>query len=116
MMKKLYACYPRDWFKSAHTCVVAFGNHEQSWKRPKDGKDHCDIDVAIAVTHLMLAATEQGLGSCWIGNFDVKKCKEIFDCSAHIEPIALIPIGYPGENKVHEKQRKSMDEIVSWIE
>lgn len=115
-MEKLHACYPRDWFKATHTCVVAFGNHEQSWKRPKDGKDHCDIDVAIAVTHLMLSAEEQGLGTCWVGNFDEEKCKEIFDCPSHIEPIALIPIGYAEESKTYEKQRKSKDDIVAWIE
>ena len=40
-------------------------DHSQSWKRG-DGKDHCDIDVAIAIDHMTLAAAEEGLGTCWI--------------------------------------------------
>ena len=37
-----------------------------------------DIDIAIAVEHLCLAATEQGLATCWVCNFDADKCKQLF--------------------------------------
>lgn len=115
-IKKLSECYPRDWFRTSPVCIVACGNHTQSWHR-KDGKDHCDIDIAIAVTHMVLAATELQLGSCWVCNFDEKKCCEILNLPEGIEPIALIPIGYPSDPSVFENnmaKRKTIDEIVKW--
>ncbi len=114
--QKLHACYNRDWFKKASVYIMACGNHDQSWKR-KDGKNFCNIDVAIAIEHICLAATEIGLGSCWVCNFDLEKCKELFELPEHIEPIAFIPIGYPADNLIFEnttKKRKSLPEIVRW--
>lgn len=116
MMQKLYECYHRDWFKSAPACIVVFGNHEQSWKRSSDNKDYCDIDVAIAIDHMTLAATEQGLGTCWICNFNLEKCRQLFNFASHLEPIALLPIGYSAEKTIPEKKRKGLDEITTWIE
>lgn len=77
-----------------------------------DGKDHADIDVAIAVEHLCLAATEQGLGTCWVCNFDVPLCREVLQLPVHIEPAVLIPVGYPAEQEMSTKKRKSLDEIL----
>lgn len=116
MLQKLHVCYPRDWFKSVSTCIVIVGNHEQSWKRPNDEKDHCDIDCAIAIDHMTLAATEQGLGSCWICNFNLEKCRQLFNFAPHLEPIALLAIGYPADKTVPDKKRKGLNEITSWIE
>jgi nitroreductase len=62
-----------------------------------DGKDHTDIDVSIIIDHMTLAAAEQGLGTCWICNFDALKCAEILQLPSNIEPIAYLPIGYPGK-------------------
>ncbi len=116
MMQKLYECYHRDWFKTAKACIVVVGNHEQSWKRQEDGKDHCDVDASIAIDHLTLAATQQGLGSCWICNFNLEKCRQLFNFASHLEPIALVPIGYPSDSKKPEKKRKDLNEITTWIE
>jgi nitroreductase len=113
---KLQSCYNRDWFKTAPVYIVICGNHELSWKR-KDGKDYCDIDTAIAIEHICLAATEQGLGTCWVCNFDAEKCRDLFEIPDYIEPIAIIPIGYPNDNSVFDgenKKRKSLLEIVKW--
>ena len=52
----LAECYNRDWFKTAPACIVACRNADEEWKRGADGKPHGDIDVAIAVEHLCLAA------------------------------------------------------------
>ena len=65
--EKIQSCYPREWFKQAPCYIVVCGDHAQSWKRA-DGKDHMDIDAAIAAEHICLAAAEQGLGSCWVCN------------------------------------------------
>ncbi|MCD7973560.1 MAG: nitroreductase family protein [Candidatus Azobacteroides sp.] len=114
--EKLRACYGREWFKTAPLYILICGDHEISWKR-KDGKDFCDVDISIAVEHLSLAAAEQGLGSCWVCNFDAEKCKESFNLPAHIEPIVILPVGYPDEKaglSEKERKRKTIDEITKW--
>lgn len=113
ILNELSKTYSREWFKTAPTCIVACGDHQTSWKR-SDGKDHCDIDVAIAVEHIMLAATELGLGTCWVCNFDAKMCAEILNLPKELEPVAMIPIGY-SDTDVVEKKRKPIDEIVEYI-
>lgn len=116
MLEQLHTCYHRDWFKTAPVCIVVVGDHSQSWKRKPDEKDYCDIDIAIAIDHLTLAAHNLGLGSCWVCNFNLEKCRQLFNFAPHLEPIALIPIGYPADETKPEKKRKKFDEIVTWIE
>ncbi|HBG09408.1 MAG: nitroreductase family protein [Limnochordia bacterium] len=105
--------YRGEWLRNAPVIIVACADHEQSWKR-RDGKDHCDVDIAIAVDHLILAATELGLGTCWVCAFDAERLHAILDLPEHVEPIVLIPLGYPGEGPVPMKKRKALEEIVSW--
>ena len=114
LLAQLHGCYHREWFKTAPACIVAIGDHDKGWHRPTDGKDYTDMDVAIAVDHLMLAATEIGLGTCWICHFNAEKCAEIFDLPANFEPIAIIPIGYPSSETGPEKKRKTLDQMVLW--
>lgn len=114
LLAKLQSCYHREWFKSAPACIVAIGDHDKGWHRPTDGKDYTDIDVAIAIDHLMLAATEIGLGTCWICHFNAEKCADLFQLSSNFEPIAMIPIGYPEFEAGPEKNRKSIDQSMQW--
>ncbi len=114
IIKSIYQIYHREWFASAPTIIVAIGDHEKGWRRAKDGKDFTDIDVAIAVDHLTLAAAEVGLGTCWVCNFDPEKCYNIFNMPENFEPIALIPIGYPEDTSKAIKQRKPLDQLVTW--
>ena len=64
--KQLQECYDRDWFKSAPLYIICMREVDSNWIRKEDNKQHGDIDVAIATEHLCLAATERGLGSCWV--------------------------------------------------
>ena len=111
LLAQLQDCYNRDWFKTAPMCIVACGNHQQAWHRKLDGKDHTDIDVAIAVDHLTLAAVDMGLGSCWICNFDAQKCAQVLDLPEGVEPIAMVAIGYAATDERPLKKRKSHDEL-----
>ncbi len=111
--EKIAESYPRDWFKKAPAIIVACGKHAESWKR-MDGKDHCDIDVAIAVEHMTLAAADMGLGTCWICAFNAKKCHEALGLPEDVEVIALLPLGYPADDRIPVKKRKNIDEIMSW--
>jgi nitroreductase len=58
---------------------------------------------------LVLAATDLGLGTCWIGAFDNAKVKEILEIPENIKVVAMTPIGYPAEKEsLGSKFRKSM--------
>lgn len=109
--------YTNEWFRTAPAYIVACGNHNTSWHRKFDGKDHCDVDVAIAVEHICLCAAAQGLGTCWVCNFDPGKLGEYLALPEEWEPIAIIPVGYPeGDGAVRPKSRKPIEEVTEWIE
>lgn len=111
---KLQECYPREWFKQAPYYLIVCGDHQQSWKRG-DHKDHMDIDAAIATEHICLAAAEQGLGTCWVCNFDTELCRKHFKIPEMIEPVVLIPFGYPSDPALFDetpKKRKPIEEII----
>ena len=108
--EKLQSCYSRPWFNEAPLYILASVLHEQEWVRA-DGKPHGDIDVAIAVEHLCLAATEQGLGSCWVCNFDAQRCHQLFRMPETEEPVVIIPIGYSAIAETPPKTRKAEEEV-----
>lgn len=108
--------YKRDWILKAPTVIVVCGNHSEAWRRG-DGKDHCDIDVAIAVDHMTLAAADLGLGTCWVCNFDSMYVSRILELPKGMEAAVLLPIGYPVDNADidrFEKLRKPAGEIIFW--
>lgn len=108
---KAQQCYSRDWAKTAPAFIVVCIKHSEEWVRPSDGKQHGIIDAAIIAEHICLAASETGLSTCWVCNFDIQKTKELFAIPENEEPAILIPIGY-SEEPIREKSRKSLSEIV----
>ena len=112
--KQFTEIYHGDWFNKAPVYIVICGDHDQSWKRSEDNKDHCDIDTAIAIDHMTLQATELGLGTCWVCNFHIQKCIDYFNLPDNIEPIAILSLGYPSDKSAPQKKRKNLDEIVHW--
>lgn len=116
LRRQVAMAYKREWILQAPVIIVVCGDHSRAWKR-FDGKDHCDVDAAIAIDHMTLAAADLGLGTCWICGFDAQIVRDIFKLPENIEPIALLPLGYPAEStdeNRHESQRKPFDEIVFW--
>ncbi len=108
----LHAGYAQEWFQQAPLYIVVCSDHSQSWTRKKDSHDHADIDAAIAAEHICLAATEVGLGSCWVCNFRPAIVSEVLGIDGEtIYPVAIIPIGYATDTPTLKK-RKSLNEIV----
>lgn len=109
-LKRLATCYPREWFTTAPACFIAYRNTSQEWVRKADGKPHGDIDTAIAIEHLCLAAAERGLGTCWVCNFLPEELSRAFPSPEGMEPVALIPVGFPADAAA-EKKRKGLSEL-----
>jgi nitroreductase len=84
--------------------------------------EYYTVDVSIALEHLVLAATDVGLGTCWIGGFNEEKVKELLEIPKRIRVVALTPLGYSEGSKgivetiiktlLKAKKRKTLDEIV----
>lgn len=107
--------YDREWFVQAPLVICACGLPAQGWVR-MDGKVYIDVDVAIAMDHLILAATDLGLGTCWIAAFDPEAAREVLGLPEGVEPLVFTPLGYPADQP-RPKTRKALSELVrheSW--
>lgn len=111
-LEKLSGCTQYGW--GAPLVMVVCYDKNESWKRTCDGADGGIIDMSIITTHMMLEVTNLGLGSTWVGAFDPKKAKEIYNIPENYEVVALLPIGYPSEqahpSRLHN-DRKEINEI-----
>jgi len=111
--EELKKVYPRDWFIQAPYVVGIYGIPEGNWVR-RDGKNYTDVDSAIVMDHVILAATDMGLGTCWIGAFDPEAARKFLDLPQDMEPIAFTPLGYPADQP-GIKKRKPIDQLVHYI-
>ena len=75
------------------------------------GTEYFQIDLGIAMEHMVLKATELGLGSCWIGWFKEQRVKDLLFIPEKIKVCALLAVGHPkgGENK--QRSRKPLEKI-----
>lgn len=90
-------------------------NKDESWKRPYDGALSAPVDAAIVTTHMMLAAHEQGVGTCWVMHFDPEKMRTEFNLPENIEPLTLLVMGYiaeDAEQNPKHSQFRPMEETV----
>jgi nitroreductase len=104
--------YDRDWFVQAPLVICACGYPEEGWVR-YDGKSYIDVDVAIAMDHLILAAADLGLGTCWIASFNVQAARDVFGLPDAFDPIVITPLGYP-DDQPSPKERKMLPELVHY--
>jgi len=107
------SCYQQPWLAQAPIVVVALGNSKASWKR-FDGRSIHDVDVSIALEHLVLAAAAEGLGTCWVCAYDQKQLHKKLGLPAEWDPVAMTPLGYPAETP-GPIDRKSISELVQVI-
>lgn len=110
---ELKRIYKPEWFVEPPLVICAVGMPGRGWQRRQDGKSYCDVDVAIAMDHLVLAAADLGLGTCWIGAFEPDAAREVLGLPADVEPIAFTPLGYPAD-QLGPKQRKPLDSLVRY--
>jgi len=74
------------------------------------------VDAGIGGEHFVLAAAEQGLGTCWVGWYDGRALlKHLGLRGKGYKPIALIALGYPAADvSTHERKRKALSDIAFW--
>jgi nitroreductase len=109
---ELNRIYRKDWFVQPPLVVAVCGVPDQGWTR-RDGKSFLEVDAAIVMDHLILAATNEGLGTCWVGNFDVDAAREVLGLPDNVEPIAFTPIGYP-DDEPRTKKRRPLSDLVRY--
>ncbi len=109
---ELRRVYNRAWFVQAPLVLCACAIPAEGWAR-MDSKPYTDVDVAIAMDHLILAATDLGLGTCWIAAFDPAAAREVLALPEGVEPIVFTPLGYPADHSTR-KERKPLSDLVRY--
>lgn len=108
--EELRKIFPFKWVLEAPYLICVCSIPQRGWTR-SDGKKYSDVDAAIVMDHIILAATDQGLGTCWIGAFDKTAAREALGLDGTMEPVAFTPLGY-ARKEAPAKVRKSMEELV----
>lgn len=104
----------RPAFLAAPVLIAAVAMADEAWVRPADGKNHADIDLAIAVQQMMLQATDMGLGTCWVCSFDVEASRTVLCLPQQAHVVALVPVGYPLDDtsENHDKRHALQDIMI----
>ena len=111
--EKLSRVVPSKYYVPA-AFLICYDSNE-AWHRPMDVKCSGEIDASIAATHMMLEATDLGLGSIWVMYWEIEKMKSEFGLSENIMPVALLIVGYKSDNaapKAGHLISKTADEIM----
>ncbi len=97
-------------FEKAGAIIVACSNSDYVMGC---GQPIGPIDVAIALEHIALQATELGLGTCWIGSFSPEKVRPIVGVPENIAIIELMAVGYPAKGQ-RQTSREPVEKIVCY--
>ncbi|MDO5848918.1 MAG: nitroreductase family protein [Methanobrevibacter sp.] len=106
--------YSPDWFTQAPIVLAVVGLKDKAWTRKYDDYNIVDIDATIVMDHMILAATNRGLGTCYIGAFKPEKAREFLDLDDNEVPVLFTPLGYP-DAEPRDTPRKSIDEFTVYI-
>ena len=102
----------------APLAIIVCADHEKAWVRPFDKKQTGDIDTSILTDHMMLQATELGLGSVWICYFKPDVISREFGLPENLEPVNILAVGYSDEEVAdperHSKMRIPINQLVSY--
>ena len=105
--------YRRPWFVQAPLVIAVCAISSQAWVREGDRFNSRMIDSAIVADHLILAAANLGLGTCWIAAFNVEAARSVLRLPADAEPVIFTPLGYPADQP-GPKTRKPLTDLVRY--
>lgn len=102
----------------APVAIIVCADHDKAWVRPFDGKQTGDIDATILTDHMMMEATELGLGTVWVCYFDPEVISREFNLPENLEPVNILAVGYSDEEGAdperHGRTRIPVEELVSY--
>jgi nitroreductase len=110
--EELARVYGRRWFVQAPLVICICAIPSGAWTS-KDNKNYADVDATIAMDHLILAATNLGLGTCWVADFDPDAARQVLALPENAYPLAFSPLGYPADS-IRAKTRKPLEELVRY--
>ena len=85
----------------APVVLLVCADKTKVWRSPSEhGYDTGEMDASIVCTHMMLEAWALGIGSVWVRGFDSQQMAKAFDLPEQVQPICLLPIGYPSDESV----------------
>lgn len=111
--EELNACLTKEGFKAAPLLIIACADQKQAWIRKSDNVNYAWVDIAIAITEMIGAATAEGIGTCWVAAIDPVRVRQCLAIPGHIDVVAIIAVGYPLTDLVKaDKTRKPLTEII----
>jgi len=113
--KLIKPCRDQSFIAEAPILIVVIANEDESYQKQGNYMKSWAVDGALAMDHLMLAATLEGLGTCWIGAFDEKEVKKALNVPDMLRVVGLTPLGYPADAG-RPKKRKELKDIVFYDE
>ena len=115
---ELRRIYDPAWFVQAPLVLCVCAVRAEAWRRSMyDGRSHADVDAAIVMDHLVLAAADVGLGTCWIAAFDPAAAREVLAIPDEAEPMLFTPLGLPAADAVpspRHAERRPLGELVRY--
>jgi nitroreductase len=117
MLSRVRKCYGRPWFSDAPHILVVTGKPSEAWVRKKDGYNSMETDLTIAMDHIILAAENEGVATCWVAAYDPDVLREALGLSADERVCSITPLGYPpaGYERKKDRPRKSLGEVVRFV-
>ncbi len=115
-LTRLKRCYARPWFQDAPHVLVVAGKVGDAWTR-QDGYNSIETDLAIALDHMILAAENEGVGTCWVAAYEPPVLRSALGLAADERVYAITPLGYPrpGYTRKIKKERKALSEVVTYL-
>jgi len=111
--ESLKRIYGPDWFVQAPLVLAVCGVRDEGWVRSSDQQPYLYVDAAIVMDHIALAATDLGLGTCWIAAFNPAAAREELGLPDGVVPIVFSPLGYPADAP-GPKKRKALEALVKY--
>ncbi|WP_366515742.1 nitroreductase family protein [Prosthecochloris sp.] len=112
----IYPCYPADWIQTAPHLLFVTGRRNEAWVRRHDGYNSIETDLAIAMDHIILAATWEGVATCWIAAFKPDLLHKALDLKDNEEIFTFTPLGFATPDaQPFPKKRKALEDIVEFL-
>jgi nitroreductase len=116
MLGKIRPCYGRPWFSDAPHLLIVKGDWDKAWVREADGYHSLETDLTIAMDHMILAAENEGVSSCWVEAYDPFLLRKVLGLKPSEFVFSITPLGYPksgyAKRGPSKKVRKPFEELV----